>query len=187
MDAVQHQSTHYNIHSMYGRDEAIQTKSALDAVLGKRGFVLSRSTFVGSGSNTTHWLGDNWSQWDNLKFSIVGSLEMNQFGIPMVGADICGFSGPVTEELCARWQLLGSFYPFSRNHNMQGWHDQDPGMWPIVASNTRKALMVSPVYSNSLIAKILPLHFLVAFRSDTAFCLTSTPCSTCIPPLGVLS
>ena len=50
----------------------------------KRSIVITRSTFVSSGKNSGHWLGDNKSDWKHLKMSIIGMLEFNLFGIPYV-------------------------------------------------------------------------------------------------------
>ena len=57
---------------------------ALRSATGKRGLVISRSTFVGSGRHCGHWLGDNESTWPSLAESIIGMLEFNLFGIPYV-------------------------------------------------------------------------------------------------------
>lgn len=50
---------------------------------------------------------------------------MQLWGIQMVGADICGFSGETNQDLCARWFQLGSFYPLSRNHNAANMKSQE--------------------------------------------------------------
>ena len=68
-------------------------------------------------------------------------MQFNQFGIPLVGADICGFIGDTEPELCARWHQLGAFYPFSRNHNALGSIEQDPAVFgEEIASVVRTAL-----------------------------------------------
>lgn len=46
--------------------------SALHSITGERGIVISRSTYPSSGKWAGHWLGDNFSKWDQLYKSIIG-------------------------------------------------------------------------------------------------------------------
>uniref|UniRef100_A0A4W6G9R1 Alpha glucosidase 2 n=1 Tax=Lates calcarifer TaxID=8187 RepID=A0A4W6G9R1_LATCA len=141
--AQQKQSIHYNMHSLYGLMEAKASASALKRIVAKRPFVISRSTFPSQGMYSGHWLGDNRSQWKDLYTSIAGMLTFNLLGIPLVGADICGFSEEPEEELCVRWTQLGAFYPFTRNHNAIDMKPQDPTAFsPLARTAMKQALLL---------------------------------------------
>ncbi|XP_067936400.1 lysosomal alpha-glucosidase-like [Watersipora subatra] len=138
--ARHHNGVHYNLHSLYGYSELRASQMALHEIRpGKRTLVISRSTFPGSGKYAGHWTGDNDSSWTDLKYSISAILNFQLFGIPFVGADICGFMGTTNGELCVRWTQLGVFYPFMRNHNTLGSPDQDPAA-PMFKDDEKKAM-----------------------------------------------
>uniref|UniRef100_M4B1X3 alpha-glucosidase n=1 Tax=Hyaloperonospora arabidopsidis (strain Emoy2) TaxID=559515 RepID=M4B1X3_HYAAE len=128
----------YDAHNLYGMTESIATNSIQEELTNKRSFVLSRSTFPGSGVHVAHWTGDNAATWNDLRWSIITILKFGLFGIPMAGADICGFFGVSSMELCARWTALGSFYPFARNHNNIDAPSQETYIWPEVTKVGRK-------------------------------------------------
>lgn len=90
-----------------------------------------------------HWTGDIFSSWEDLKGSVADILNFQMLGITYSGADICGFVGNASEELCTRWVELGSLlYGFARNHNSDDSSDQEPYLWNSTTEAIRRALGV---------------------------------------------
>ncbi|XP_045766526.1 uncharacterized protein LOC123868162 [Maniola jurtina] len=158
MDAKHYIGRHYDIHNIYGLTEAIHTYGALAEIRGKRPFVISRASFPGLGRWAGHWSGDVFSRWHDLRMSIPDLLSFSLFGVPMMGADICGFNEDTTVELCKRWMQLGAFYPFSRNHNTINAKPQDPvSLGPEVVNASRIALMMR--------YRLLPYYYTLFWRA----------------------
>lgn len=133
----------YDVHNLWGYGEEEATYQALvDIIPGKRPFIISRSTFAGSGRYTGHWGGDNYAEWQYLYLSIPQGLQFSLFGIPMFGVDTCGFADNTTEELCNRWMQLSAFFPFYRNHNSIGNIPQEPYQWASVTEASKTAMAI---------------------------------------------
>ena len=65
MSARQFGGRHYNLHSLYGLQQANVTRTVLESNLFSRAFVLTKSTFVGSGQFASHWTGENNSTFES--------------------------------------------------------------------------------------------------------------------------
>jgi alpha-glucosidase len=133
----------YDVHNLFGYEILNATYQALtQAIPLKRPFIIGRSTFSGAGQYAGHWGGDNYATWESMLFSIPQALDFSLFGMPMFGADTCGFSGNSDEELCNRWMQLSAFFSFYRNHNTLGDNSQEPYIWGSVIDASKKAMAI---------------------------------------------
>ncbi|KAK5608749.1 hypothetical protein CRENBAI_020963 [Crenichthys baileyi] len=163
MDAKQAWGDHYDVHSLYGYSMVLATEIALKRVFGSnRTLMLTRSSFPGVGKYSGHWLGDNGANWNDIKWAIPGMLEFGLFGIPYIGADICGFFDDSSEELCRRWMQVGAFYPFSRNHNAEGYKPQDPAFY-----GANSVLLRSSKHYLTIRYTLLPYLYTLFYKAHT--------------------
>lgn len=95
--------TEYNLHNLYGHMQGkaikeIMTDQNLSPIKDTRPFILSRSTYSGSGQYVSHFSGPNRHTWEDMRYSIASVMNLNMFGLQMSGTDTCGFNGEMLDE-----------------------------------------------------------------------------------------
>ncbi|NWS64217.1 LYAG glucosidase, partial [Chunga burmeisteri] len=163
----QYLSPHYDLHSLYGLTQAIASHDSTTpyqvgcGALGPHPPLLPPCASPIAGGFSAGPIPPVPRSPDALCTPSAEVLLFNLFGVPLVGADICGFVGDTSEELCVRWTQLGAFYPFMRNHNDHGTRPQEPYAFsPAAQAAMRNALRLR--YS------LLPFLYTLFHRAHSA-------------------
>ncbi|KHN73908.1 Sucrase-isomaltase, intestinal [Toxocara canis] len=157
----------YDTKNLYGLSQSIATFNALAKIGTTRKILVARSTYPSSGRYSGHWLSSRSAGWDDLRGSIVTVQEFNLFGIPYVGAYICGDDSSLEDdELCVRWYQLGAFYSLSSDNNYKNMRSKDPISNQAIAVAAKQASIFKHHYLPYLYRQVV-LHFEAALNGGT--------------------
>lgn len=118
---------HETFHNQYANGMARATRDGFEqAAPGRRPFLLTRSGWIGIGSLSAAWTGDNFSNEHHLRQCISTSLNLALSGVPFNGPDVPGFGGDASPELAVAWFKTCFLFPFLRNHSAIGTREQEP-------------------------------------------------------------
>lgn len=148
---------HYKVHNLYGHKHLETVWNCETTKNKKRPFIISESTFLGSGKFGGHWGGSNFATWEDLQQSIVDMLEYNMYGIPLIGAPYCGYRGDFDQDLCSRWLQLSALSPL-----MIGYRGEDE-----IPINLIKTSLISTVGKMVLRLRysLLPYFYTLFYRA----------------------
>jgi alpha-glucosidase (family GH31 glycosyl hydrolase) len=95
-------------HMQLKRTSEIMLDSSTSPTPDERPFILSSSTFAGSGAYGQHYsLATKNQTWEYMRYSIASLLNFNMFGIPMSTSPLCGKTDGSNytkfDEVCGRW------------------------------------------------------------------------------------
>lgn len=118
---------HRSVHNLYGTNMVRGTAEGVRRLKpDQRYFLVARSSYIGMHRYAVIWTGDNASWWEHMHEQMRMMLSLNLAGFFFCGADVGGFGGDSSPELCVRWTQLGCFTPLFRNHSTKGSRAQEP-------------------------------------------------------------
>ena len=116
---------HWEVHNIFGANMTRASAEGLDALLGGRYLLFSRSSYIGAHRYGGIWTGDNASCWDHLRQNVLQMPSLNMCGFLFSGADTGGFGGNASRELLLRWLAVSAFTPLFRDHASKGTRPQE--------------------------------------------------------------
>jgi alpha-glucosidase (family GH31 glycosyl hydrolase) len=109
----------------------------MQAHRGEDHVLFSRAGYTGAQESPCHWTGDEKSTWEAFRASLRAMLNVGLCGVPFMGWDLAGFSGPIpSSELYLRAAAFSVFCPIMQYHsdvNGQRKPSRDRTPWNIQA------------------------------------------------------